>query len=339
LRRFALFAGAAVLLLAAAIFGFRGTAPERTAEPAVAAAPPPAASLAPVPAAAPQPTKPQPGKLPSFDVVTVTPQGQAVIAGRAAPNDRIRVVDGNRTVGEVTADGNGEWVLVPSAPIPPGDHQIAAEAQAADGSPARRSAGVVALSVQPPASSEPGSLAALVPDDPSKPARLLQPDKPPEAGTLSLDTARYAAADRLALSGRAEPGAQLNVYAGDRLLGTATADSGGKWTLAAPFPPAADGFELRLDQLGSDGKVARRVAAPFQPPPVQLATAQPGNSEPGGAHSDRTYVVRQGNSLWVIARQIYGDGVRYTAIYAANRNQIRDPDMIYPGQQFRLPHS
>jgi len=48
---------------------------------------------------------------------------------------------------------------------------------------------------------------------------------------------------------------------------------------------------------------------------------------------------RRGHSLWLIARQIYGQGIRYTAIYDANRDQIRDPDWIYPGQQFKMPKS
>ena len=51
------------------------------------------------------------------------------------------------------------------------------------------------------------------------------------------------------------------------------------------------------------------------------------------------YVVRRGNSLWLIARQLYGEGFRYTAIYSANRDQIRDPNRIYPGQTFKLPKS
>jgi nucleoid-associated protein YgaU len=44
-----------------------------------------------------------------------------------------------------------------------------------------------------------------------------------------------------------------------------------------------------------------------------------------------------GNSLWRIAQQIYGEGLRYTVIYEANRTQIKDPNLIYPGQVFLLP--
>jgi len=48
-------------------------------------------------------------------------------------------------------------------------------------------------------------------------------------------------------------------------------------------------------------------------------------------------VVQPGNSLWRLARESYGDGLRYTVIYEANKDQIANPDLIYPGQVFSIP--
>ena len=48
-------------------------------------------------------------------------------------------------------------------------------------------------------------------------------------------------------------------------------------------------------------------------------------------------IVQPGNSLWRIARRIFGEGLRYVHIYEANHGQIRDPDLIYPGQVFEFP--
>jgi nucleoid-associated protein YgaU len=50
-------------------------------------------------------------------------------------------------------------------------------------------------------------------------------------------------------------------------------------------------------------------------------------------------VVQPGNSLWKLARESYGQGVRYTVIYEANKEQISNPDLIYPGQVFAVPSS
>ncbi|WP_293868558.1 LysM peptidoglycan-binding domain-containing protein, partial [uncultured Alsobacter sp.] len=51
----------------------------------------------------------------------------------------------------------------------------------------------------------------------------------------------------------------------------------------------------------------------------------------------RSTMVSRGDSLWRISRRVYGKGVRYTVIYEANQQQIRDPRRIYPGQMFVLP--
>ena len=50
-------------------------------------------------------------------------------------------------------------------------------------------------------------------------------------------------------------------------------------------------------------------------------------------------VVEPGNSLWVIARRLLGSGFKYSVIFAANTDQIRDPDLIYPGQIFLVPQT
>ncbi|TXM96069.1 LysM peptidoglycan-binding domain-containing protein, partial [Methylobacterium sp. WL103] len=50
-----------------------------------------------------------------------------------------------------------------------------------------------------------------------------------------------------------------------------------------------------------------------------------------------TAKIIRGDSLWQISRRTYGAGDRYTVIYDANQQQIRNPDLIYPGQIFVLP--
>ncbi len=48
-------------------------------------------------------------------------------------------------------------------------------------------------------------------------------------------------------------------------------------------------------------------------------------------------VVKPGDTLWAIARQLYGRGTRYTLIFQENSENITDPDLIFPGQKFKLP--
>ncbi len=53
--------------------------------------------------------------------------------------------------------------------------------------------------------------------------------------------------------------------------------------------------------------------------------------------TERTYTVREGDSLSKIAKREYGDANKWHAIYEANRDKIKDPDLIHPGQVLTLP--
>ncbi len=48
-------------------------------------------------------------------------------------------------------------------------------------------------------------------------------------------------------------------------------------------------------------------------------------------------LVQEGDSLWGIAERVLGSGARYTEIFAANREVIEDPDLIFAGQKLRVP--
>ena len=55
--------------------------------------------------------------------------------------------------------------------------------------------------------------------------------------------------------------------------------------------------------------------------------------------SGTTYVVKPGDSLSRIARAHYGDADQWRRIYEANRDQIKDPDLIHPGQSLKIPNA
>jgi hypothetical protein len=144
---------------------------------------------------------------------------------------------------------------------------------------------------------------------------------------LSMDALEYDDQGRAVLSGRATPGATVQIYAGNQPLATATADAAGEWSATSTRVVGPGRVELRLDQLGKDARVVQRIVVP-------LAQAAAGELTPG-----QSYTVQPGNNLWQISRRAYGAGTRYLIIYSANLGQIRDPEHIYPGQVFRLPKS
>ena len=54
-------------------------------------------------------------------------------------------------------------------------------------------------------------------------------------------------------------------------------------------------------------------------------------------HTMQTYTVVKGDSLSKIAKRVYGKGSLWRKIYEANQDQIKDPDLIFPGQLLRIP--
>lgn len=82
-------------------------------------------------------------------------------------------------------------------------------------------------------------------------------------------------------------------------------------------------------RTGSESTLGERPPPAAAPPPPAGGTA--------AAAGARTYEVRPGDSLSRIARQFYGDANQWPRIHEANRDQIKDPDLIHPGQKLVIP--
>ena len=143
---------------------------------------------------------------------------------------------------------------------------------------------------------------------------------------LGLDVVDYDEAGGMRFAGSAPPGSTVRVYVGREHAGDAVADPAGRWALSPATQPSFGRHTLRIDQLAAAGSVAARIELPFQRDRMQEEML-----------ADGRLVVQPGTNLWRIARRVYGRGTRYTVIYQANREQIRDPNRIYPGQLFSLP--
>lgn len=271
---------------------------------------------------------------PTFDIVRVNPQGDTVIAGRARPNSEITVLQGDKVIGRARADKRGEWVLVPQTPIAPGTHTLTIVSRRADGTEVSSDQSVVVVVPErgkniagSPTTGPSGSLALAIPKDGTRAPVVLQRPGGIGDAQLSLDAIDYGqAGSSLGLSGRAPRGTEVRVYLDNRFIGTATADDKGIWRLNPGIDIPAGLYKMRVDRVDAAGKVTARVELPF-------SRATPAS----GLAAGTVVFVQPGNSLWRLARRSYGEGLRYTEIYEANKDQIRNPDLIYPGQVFVLP--
>lgn len=328
---------------------------------AVPSVPQPATQASSAPAEAAQAAPGQ--EPPRFDVVRIGARGVAVIAGRAAPGAEVVLLEDGREVGRARADARGEWVILPAEPLRPGtrqftllarrggqeiagpdtvvvvvpEHQpVLAEAPRPDppqrmaestSSPAQPSVEPPkreAQATEPPATAAPSQpLVVLLPAAQATP-RVLQ--GPAIQQGLTLDQVDYDQDGAIRFAGSAQPDSTVRVYVNERHVGDAQADGQGRWTLVPRDTVDIGRHRLRLDQLAAAGTVAARIEVPFQRDQL-----------PEGSVAEGRVVVQPGNNLWRLARAAYGRGVRYTVIYEANRDQIRNPRLIFPGQIFTVP--
>ena len=102
-------------------------------------------------------------------------------------------------------------------------------------------------------------------------------------------------------------------------------------TVAAASVPVAIPAAISLADASATENPQDEATTDAEPAPVAVATVAP---EPASAVS---ITVQPGFTLWGIASKQFGDGVMYVQVYQANKDKIRDPNLIYPGQVFVIP--
>ncbi len=338
-------------------------APQQTVKieqpgPADVPVPPPAADLAPT--------------LPQFDTVRVEPSGEAVISGHGAAGAQVALLANGKPIANEASDGAGNFVIIPTQ-LPPGNYNLTLRTKR-PGKPAEVSVQVVTVSV--PARGQKNLVVAVAePGKPTRVlADTSAPAKPIAPGAIQTPSVNFKTAevdkDGFYATGTATPaGEHLRIYLNGTHIADLAAAADDHWSLTVKRGLSPGHYTLRADALDAAQKVSARAEVGFDvplltasaaptpphtavtesdasgapatsaPEPMQQAEAPPAVSTLNDAVVPTlgTATVIHGDSLWRISRKILGHGVRYTLIYEANASQIRDPDLIHPGQVFVVP--
>ena len=239
--------------------------------------------------------------------------------------------------------------------LPSGTYDLTLRSKQLDGKQAT-SEQTVAVAIEPSPTDRP--VVALM--TPRKPTVVLSQ---PMAGAVLVESVEIEPGGNFHASGRARAGAAVRFYLNDALLASVTAGSDGRFAVTINEGFAPGSYRVRLDEVEPDsGAVRARAEVPFNVPDTVL-TAATGSKRPNIAAAERpqlaaagvpvlpdgglpstvvvpkiaTTTVSRGDSLWRLSRLTYGAGTRYAVIYKANREQIRNPNLIHPGQIFVLP--
>lgn len=168
--------------------------------------------------------------------------------------------------------------------------------------------------------------------------KVLQPggDVPESIDAIALDSISYDPAGDVTLAGRSVGAGFVRVYLDNKPIKTERIEENGQWR--TPLPQVDTGvYTLRVDEVDEEGTVVSRVETPFKrEEPAELAKLETANAPDQGIKLSLV-TVQPGNTLWGIASKNYGDGVLFVRVFEANKDRIKDPDLIYPGQVFTVP--
>lgn len=232
------------------------------------------------------------------------------VSGAAQAGTSVHVYLNDSHIADVVAGADGAWSVRVKHGLTGGHYAVRADAAAPSGKVASR---------------------AEVPFDvPSVMAEAATPRAAPSAAMPSSPALRSSPP-----AASSSPPAAAAPHAAETQPGAAT-------------PPAAAAPHAAEAQPGSAAPPAasQPQTAETQPSPSAPSAAdatRPTAAAPGASGADAvietvaTARVTAGDNLWNISRTRLGEGMRYTQIYAANSDQIRDPNLIYPGQVFVVP--
>lgn len=305
---------------------------------------------------------------PSFDLVRVDAEGMATIAGKAAARARVALLLDGRVVEQTDAGAEGAFAMFVALGFSDNPRMLQLKVDNASGAVMSDDQVIVAPVAKPekepvlvakaepkPQAPAPKAPEAKAPEpEPAAPAvfladksgvRLVQPPVPKDVApkvmsNVALDAISYSETGDVQLAGRARGRGFVRVYLDNKPITTSRIASGGNWRTDLPDVDTGI-YTLRVDEVNASGKVTSRVETPFKrESKAKLAATvsskgQTGDSVPSAPV--RAITVQPGTTLWAIARDVYGDGVMYVRVFEANKERIRNPDLIYPGQIFDLP--
>ena len=266
----------------------------------------------------------------SVDTLMLAPRSP-VLAGQIDPDGHTQPVQSLREVQtEPLFPGT---VSAPARPqLDDGDMAMAEGIRAATGPEPGEELAQAAAAPRPELDPQPAPMAVLMRADGTVQVLGEAPSLPQTgaAGNVVIDSVVYDQDGEVALGGRAAgAGHELQIYLDNQPILRTRAGAEGDWQ--AQLAGIERGvYRLRIDELDEAQQVVSRAEIPFERVTPEVARESAG---------PQALIVQPGNTLWAMSVERYGDGMRYMRIFDANRDQIRDPDLIYPGQVFVLPES
>ena len=255
----------------------------------------------------------------SFDIIRITKNGDAVLAGRSLPGIRFELYDKNKRLAEIYSDANGEWVWTSKESLEPGPKNFNLRYLDKKGKEHYSEQSIVVI-IERDKKSEPFVLKSNQNGNSNSLILNIGETK----NDFSLHLAELSPDGNLMLSGRVKAEHMVSLFINNEYVGDAEFNDNGIWKYKSKDVFDYKKLNLRFE-IFDNNKVLRE----------SFFTNIFHNN--GLDMKEKTLVVKPGNSLWRISRKTLGGGILYTEIFKNNINIIQNPDLIYPGQVLKIP--
>ena len=253
--------------------------------------------------------------VPEFDIVRIEKDGDIVIAGRWVPNKSISVMVNGRVVATEMTNNDGEFVYSPKNKWKPGNYTIVL----VGAEPEVKSAENVFLYISEQGAEN--SVSLLMKKDGST---LLQAPSMLQDNDLTVSKIDYLDSGRIVVTGDGLPRLRVSLSLNGEYVGFARISDHKHFGLGADVGELESGkeYDLTVRMHDGDGRTVGYVFHKFTMPEMT-------------GDDDTYYTVRRGDCLWIIARNFMRRGILFSII--AERNNISNPDLIFPKQLLQVP--
>ena len=253
-----------------------------------------------------------------FDIVRLDPSGSVIIAGKTQPNITVDIFDGNQKLSSVISDSHGDWVWVSEEKIKDGLKRFHLQHLDASGKITHSNENVIVFFES---NAKENQKVVKITNNEKIGIEILNKK---EIMGLALDSVEHFGESELRIKGRSVPNSEIKLVLSGKEIGKSIADVNGNW-------------EFTLSQIKFNNYILE-IDSLIQNNILSLKTKILNGSINEKLFFEKKVIVEDGNSLWRIAKKTLGGGILYAEIYKNNKKIINDPDLIFPGQVFKIPN-
>ena len=277
---------------------------------------------------------------PEIDIIKVSPDGSFVIAGKGQPNSNINILNKGDLIDSSIVDSDGNWVVVSKENLKTGDNLISIDQINNNGLVLRHKQLFITKidehkKDQPLVISVPnknGENISII-QQPSEKQKIykvendlgIQKKIKSNKKIFNVKTIFFNENGFVSIKGKVNFGKKIALYINKKIMETIKIENS-KWQYNSDKTIDYGLHDLLVVLKSDKDEILDKITLPF------MRVEMPYNDVP-----ENFILIKPGDMLWTIAYRLYGDPFKYIQIFEENKDQITNPDLIFPGQLFSIP--